>query len=280
MKYGIREAVDVVFKAASAMTLGTQTFAKGEPVIYFDSLKSSTVEGGATTVYAMGGKGNTRLLAWEGDKTVTFTFEDALISSTGLAILSGAGLIKAATGESLTSHRTVTATSTVTVEGTVPVDISAAIDASETFVTTDVFGMVLDSAGEIVTKLGVASATGATDLEFTAATAADVPVGSYTVLVDYYVTKDADITQIDITAEQFAGYFYIEGDTLFRRQQDGVDIEAQVIIPNAKIQTAFTLAMSPTGDPSSFTFTADAFPGVVKGNTEAKKVLYALQLAE
>lgn len=48
------------------MKIGNQVFEKDEPVIYFDTAKTSTVEGAATTVYATGGKGNSRLIAWEG----------------------------------------------------------------------------------------------------------------------------------------------------------------------------------------------------------------------
>lgn len=75
------------------MKIGNSEFTKDMPVLYFDSLKTSTVEGAATTVYATGGRGNSRLIAWEGEKTLTFTMEDALISPVGLAILAGAGLM-------------------------------------------------------------------------------------------------------------------------------------------------------------------------------------------
>lgn len=54
MKFGVRECVDVVFKALSAQKLGSHTFQAGEPVMYFDSLTTSTLEGAATTVYAQG----------------------------------------------------------------------------------------------------------------------------------------------------------------------------------------------------------------------------------
>ena len=37
MKYGIREICDVVLKAKASVKIGNKTFAKGEPVIYFDS---------------------------------------------------------------------------------------------------------------------------------------------------------------------------------------------------------------------------------------------------
>lgn len=66
MKFGVREICDVVLRAKSKQKIGNQTFEKDEPVIYFDTAKTSTIEGAATTVYAQGGKGNSRLIAWEG----------------------------------------------------------------------------------------------------------------------------------------------------------------------------------------------------------------------
>jgi hypothetical protein len=95
MKYGIREICDVVLKAKARMKIGNKVFYKDEPVLYFDTLKTSNLEGTATTVYAQGGRGNSRLIAWEGERAVTFTMEDALISTTGLAILTGANVIDA-----------------------------------------------------------------------------------------------------------------------------------------------------------------------------------------
>ena len=77
MKFGVREICNVVFKAKADTKIGTSTFKKGQPVLYIDSAKTSTIEGAATTVYAQGGRGNTRLIAWEGEKTLTFTVEDA-----------------------------------------------------------------------------------------------------------------------------------------------------------------------------------------------------------
>ena len=94
MKFGVREIANVVFKAKNLQKIGPYTFQKGQPVFYMDTAKTSTLEGAATTVYATGGRGNTRLIAWEGEKTLTFTVEDALLSPISFAMLSGAGLIK------------------------------------------------------------------------------------------------------------------------------------------------------------------------------------------
>ena len=106
MKFGVREICDVVFKAKSDVKIGNRIFKKGQPVLYIDTAKTSTVEGAATTVYATGGKGNTRLIAWEGEKTLTFTVEDALLSPMGFAVLSGAGLLKGKDEEVVHVHTT------------------------------------------------------------------------------------------------------------------------------------------------------------------------------
>jgi hypothetical protein len=108
MKFGVREICDVVLKAKANQKIGNKIFYKNEPVIYFDTLKTSSMEGAATTVYAQGGRGNSRLVAWEGERTVTFTMEDALISPAGFMILSGAGLIEASDKEVLKIHTTET----------------------------------------------------------------------------------------------------------------------------------------------------------------------------
>ena len=99
MKFGVREICDVVLRAKANQKIGNKIFYKHEPVIYFDTLKTSSMEGAATTVYAQGGRGNSRLVAWEGERTITFTMEDALISPVGFMILSGAGLIEADSGK-------------------------------------------------------------------------------------------------------------------------------------------------------------------------------------
>ena len=104
MKFGVREICDVVLKAKANQKVGNKLFYKGEPVIYFDTLKTSSMEGAATTVYAQGGRGNSRLVAWEGERTITFTMEDALISPAGFMILSGAGLIEGSEGAPIQVH--------------------------------------------------------------------------------------------------------------------------------------------------------------------------------
>jgi hypothetical protein len=83
MKFGIREVCDVHFEKFANSGEGPADF-------WIKSAKMTTLEGASTTVYAQGGKGNSRLIAWEGEKTLTFTVEDALISVDTFHALSGA----------------------------------------------------------------------------------------------------------------------------------------------------------------------------------------------
>lgn len=177
VQYGIREVCDLKF-----YELADDGGKKSEvPVFEIDTAKTSTLESSTTTVYAQGGKGNPRLIAWEGEKTLTFTVEDALISKEGFELLTG----------------------------------------------------------------------------------------------DITKTDDGIIT---IDQNHFAGYYYVEAKSLMRRDSNGKDYPLTIVLPRVKVQSGFTISMSPTGDPSTFNYVMDAFPGYVdtkaaEGTDNRKKVI-------
>lgn len=344
MKFGVREICDVVLKARAPMKVGNKVFYANEPVLYFDTLKTSSLEGASTTVYAQGGRGNARLVAWDGDRTLTFTMEDALISAEGFMILSGAGLIDATANNTIKQHVTEKTTAVVLAENKKSVQIYTTNLPYEN-ISKDgkrdgeyyIYAMLVDNdepvtepylptvmrtgtkakkfrynedtkvyeelvSDEAVTEAKDKGETIYYGLEIKAITEnADNNIKAYNlvdgktkndpdnphqlakfengvVLLDYYVEKASKAKQIEITAESFGGNFYLEASTLFRTQ-DGVDLPAEFIIPNCKIQSNFTFSMAATGDPSTFTFTLDAFPGTTRFNP-TKKVLAAIQIIE
>ena len=287
MKFGVREIANVVFKAKNSQKIGPYTFVKGQPVFYMDTAKTSTLEGAATTVYATGGRGNTRLIAWEGQKTLTFTVEDALLSPVSFAMLSGAGLIKAASDstDKIHCHQTTNAVAGFATgsTGTVEIDLTDALESAEKICpTAPIYVMELDAYGDITGKVTQGWAVDDTGkkLTFTNGDAAVAKTYTGAVMVDYYVIKNAStVSEMQIDAGNFAGYYYVEADTLFRRQSDGKDLPANITFPNVKIQSNFTFSMAATGDPSTFTFTMDAFPGYTYFD-RTKKVLCAIQVVD
>lgn len=281
MKFGVREIANVVFRAKNEQRIGNKTFAKGQPVFYLDTAKTSSMEGAATTVYATGGRGNTRLIAWEGEKTLTFTVEDALLSPVSFAMLSGAGVIKGTSAETIHFHQTTNAVISTAAAGSsgVEIDLDDALESGETICpTAPIYIMKLDSYGDLTGQVlpNWSVATGGRKLTLTNPTAADTGA----VMVDYYVLKQSDtVSELQIDAEHFGGYYYVEADTLFRRQADGKDLPANLTFPNVKIQSNFTFSMASTGDPSTFTFTMDVFPGYTYFN-HTNKVLCAIQVVD
>ena len=270
MKFGVREIANVVFRAKSKVKIGKTTFEPGQPVLYIDSAKTSTLEGAATTVYAQGGRGNARLIAWEGEKTLTFTVEDALLSPIGLSILSGAGLLSAE-DEASGVHVHMATTAYVGEDGII--NLADALGSEDVICKeAPLFIMKLEADGSLTGDIFKADSV--EDKQITSAAAA-----SKTVMVDYYVIKKKAVSEIQIDAENFAGYYYVEADTLFRRQDNGVDMPANITLPNVKIQSNFTFSMASTGDPSTFTFTMDAMPGYTYFD-KTKKVLCVIQVVE
>ena len=302
MKFGVREICDVVLRAKARQQVGNKIFYKNEPVIYFDTLKTSSMEGAATTVYAQGGRGNARLMAWEGERTVTFTMEDALISPEGFMILSGAGLIDAKTGDPIYQHVTENIDAsgvTVTGDGTVAtISISnkpyLPDDHGENFayvmfkkndeIISEPYIPVHETPNENadgtytirIPKEDVPGRKDENVQPFAGANGLPAKTEFDSVLVDYYVEQKSNAQQIDITPDKFGGNYYLEASTLFR-DTNGVDMPAEFIIPNCKIQSNFTFTMASTGDPSTFTFTMDAFPDYTRFNHK-KKVLAAIQI--
>lgn len=311
MKFGVREICNVVLRAKNRMQVGNKIFYKNEPVIYFDTLKTSSMEGAATTVYAQGGRGNARLVAWEGERTITFTMEDALISPEGFMILSGAGLIDATEGKPIYQHVTETVdVLDVNTESAddfiIPLKNKPFLPGGHNDAFDGNFAYVMFMRdGNIITEPYIPKHVEAEDGDVEV----DEETGKYlihvtehdcydeihentenyivgqlsdikfdSVLVDYYVERKAGAQQIEITPDKFGGNFYLEADTLFR-DQAGVDMPAEFIVPNCKIQSNFTFTMASSGDPSSFTFTMDAFPDYTRFD-HSKKVLAVIQVIE
>lgn len=276
MKFGVREICNVVFKAKADTRIGNSIFKAGQPVLYIDTAKTSTVEGAATTVYATGGRGNTRLIAWEGEKTLTFTVEDALLSPIGFSVLSGAGLFKKQGTE---VHVHTTSAANISASG--EIDLTDALGASEQIDRiAPVFVTRTEADGSITGDLCDNLTVSADGKKLTGAEFLTGKDDRNTVFVDFYIVKNsANVSELQIDAENFAGYYYVEASTLFRDQATGKDMPAEITLPNVKIQSNFTFSMAATGDPSTFTFTMDAFPGYTYFDNK-HKVLCVFQIVE
>jgi hypothetical protein len=270
MRFGVREICDVVFKAsANNQKVGNKVFKKYQPVFMIDTARTSNFEQAATTVYAQGGRGYARLLSWEGEKTMTFTVEDALMSPMGLAVLSGAGLINHAVGDSARVHCTVA--KTVGADGSIDIDLDdlkeeTGLDTATNFVVCNcipMYATVVGASGADADFLEIDELTDPVTVDAThnATLTVDAVNAGKNVIVDFYLAMTNSVQTITIGPEDFGGYFYVEAQTLFRDEATGKDVAANITFPKVKIQSGFTFTMAASGDPSTFNFVMDAFPG-------------------
>lgn len=270
------------------------------PAFSIDTAKTSSLEQATTTSYAQGGKGYNRLIAWEGEKTMTFTVEDALISPMGLAVLSGAGLINAS--EENKAHVHVTLDVALNNSGVATVSLAdlqeetGLADATEFNVcdsdAVPVYATVIDGSGAGIEFIPQSLAVGGGDtstytdavkvtkdkpVTFTVESALVDTYKNKTVKLDFYLVMASGVTEVEIKPNDFGGYFYVEAQTLYRREDTGLDMAAELIIPKVKVQSGFTFSMAASGDPSTFTFTMDAFPGYTMFD-RTKKVMCVMQI--
>lgn len=206
-QYGIKEVADVAF-------YDTETKA---PVIFFDTLKVSTIDETAQQVAATGGKGNASLIIWDFGKEITLNIEDALFSMKSMALMHGGALGKTANVQQTTSFR-------VQDDGSIP-----------------------------ATKNIPATALFYNDKEQEVQQADFNPGDIYIATWVEAVTGGADT--ITITAEDFPGTYEVIGDTWARNRNTGKDEAFQFVIPRAKVGSERSITMQAEGDPSTFPMT-------------------------
>lgn len=87
-QYGIKEVADVTLSSIHKKKDGS-----GEvyyvPALYIDTLKISSVEKTAENVWAEGGLGNSRLIAWDFGKQINVSLEDAVCTPASLGLCWG-----------------------------------------------------------------------------------------------------------------------------------------------------------------------------------------------
>lgn len=236
-KFGAKEVMDVILYDMST----------NKPVIFFDTLKTSSIEVTAEKVYARGGKGNAKLITWELNKEGKLTIEDALLSPKSLELISGVA--------------TTTGKQTVYMRQATEYDVSGSnpVDKGELFpLTANSSGVInlaykpKESATSILvytadddcgTPISMAGAQ-LSDKTLTVAEAANKKV------IVYYTFDSADTTETYvIDASHFSGTYKLVGNTVIRNRETGKDEAFQVVIPNLKWSSNLNLDFSAEGDP-------------------------------
>ncbi|UUV46969.1 major tail protein [Bacillus phage vB_BanS-Thrax5] len=228
-RYGLKEVANVIFFDV----------ATNKPVIFFDTLKVSTIENESESAEARGGQGNGRLMTWDFGRTATLTLQDALLSDVSLSLLAGTAV--KTTGIEVVGRETLVA-STVSTKVQVTLAETPKGGASKVAVYKVDKGVMGDEiTGFTVNAKAIEFATGVTD--------------GQSVMVFYSYDAPVGSTMVTFSGSKFPATYRVVGDTVVRGQ-DGVDRKMQFVIPKAKLQSTFNLTMD-AENVSTFDFTLD-----------------------
>ena len=295
-KYAIKEVADVMFYELD------QNGAPSAPVLYLDTLKTSTLSQSSEVVDARGGKGNPKLLSWDTNKELTIEMEDAVFSAKSLQIMFGGDMTVTDKDQevlkTLQYHEFNLAGDTspknkyleFTING-VPYYILTTMvtafsytkyDSTASPTTFEVEAPVPVPNDQVnwSKKCGKTAASGGTDL-----TAQKIDFITF----DLLDAKDSpadnvnpDIISrgmtIDIGANFNSNTYYITGDTYARNVASGQDEFLQFIIPKGKVSAEdVSLTMEADGDPATFSMTIQCLKSA--SGSMVRFVKYALKTA-
>ena len=247
-KYAIKEVADVMFYELDSKG------APSAPVLYLDTLKTSTLSQSSEVVDARGGKGNVKLLSWDTNKELTLEMEDAVFSAKSLAIMFGGSVKQNGTAQEVLktlSSDKFKATDTTKMLSFEVKDATYYID-----VTKVAWFKYVTDVNTKETKI--------TPIAITASTTAmpsDADFGTFDLLDAVTAASGgtgvvSDGLEINITSEFGDNTYYITGDTYARNVASGKDDFLQFIIPKGKVSAEdVSLTMEADGDPATFSMT-------------------------
>lgn len=228
--YALREVADLTF-----FDLTTN-----KPFLYIDYALTSTNEHSAETVYATGGKGNPRRIAFDGNRQSTLTISTQVIDFRLISLLAGAEVEKGVTN--VFKREVLTA---VDDAGSVKITLSEIPVTG----TVTVFPLSSDAVAGEEEEITVMDK----DIIITNGTAG-------TQYVAYYqFESNNNAEKISFKAKNFPKYCRIVGDTLIKNEATGENEPFQMVAHKAKPQANFTLTMASEGDPTTLEMTFDLF---------------------
>jgi hypothetical protein len=272
-KYAIKEVADVMFYELDSKG------APSAPVLYLDTLKTSTLSQSSEVVDARGGKGNVKILSWDTNKELTIEMEDAVYSAKSLGIMFG--------GDMKVYGDKQEVLKTLRFDPAQIMEASTASSSDKAYLTFDINGNKLYIAKTLITAFSYQKNDSGTITEVsepvpvavtsvnwaTGKVQAGEPAADTEQTVEFITFDLLDCTSspvarttdngvisggvtIDIGAEFNSNTYYITGDTYARNVASGKDEFLQFIIPKGKVSAEdVSLTMEADGDPATFSMT-------------------------
>ena len=266
-KYAIKEVADVMFYELDSKG------APSAPVLYLDSLKTSTLSQSSETVDARGGKGNVKLLTWDTNKEITLELEDAVFSAKSLGIMFG-GTMKnnSTTGQEVLKTLKASEINASTKTGETDYCIFNLKGQDYYIAKNRVTTFVYAEGSAVPTAVENPNWT-TKDFDFATFDLLDCTMSAAAATLENTAVKNG--IEINVDAEFGDNTYYITGDTFARNVASGKDEFLQFIIPKGKVSAEdVSLTMEADGDPATFSMTVNCLKAA--DGTMLKLIKYEL----
>ncbi len=222
----------------------------GNPVAKFDTLKLSTVEQTADTNDVQGGKGNPILARIPSNKQVNLTIQDAVMSMTYLAVVTGGEVVKSGTGSAIriAYNEKIKATA----EG---LKLTHKMPAGTTLWLAEVKDGIISErkarydapkdGGEIETITLKDAQWRPSDYTINADS-------EYQVFYNYDITKPEQAKELTVFSDVFAKTYRFVGDTELYNTFTGRNDALQIEVPRFALDNSYTFELNADGTAAVF----------------------------
>lgn len=222
----------------------------GNPIAKFDTLKLSTVEQTADTNDVQGGKGNPILARIPSNKQVNLTIQDAVMSMTYLAVVTGGEVVES--GESSAIRITYNEKVTAAEDG---ITLTYPLPAGSTLWLAEVSDGIISerkarydapSTGGTVSVISLSDANWRpSDYAITAGT-------EYQIFYDYDITTADQAKELTVFSDVFANTYRLVGDTELYNTSTGRNDAFQIEIPRFALDNNYTFELNADGTAAVF----------------------------
>ena len=228
------------------------------PVMYFDTLKITNVEGSNEKTDIQGGKGNATLASVSHTRNITAQFDDAIMTMSSLAVLTGGELIEGTDEAKIIMPNTEIVK---VAEGASTIKLSRKARKGSYVYVAEMIDGILSTATRLENKLDAETDEIPVADFHNYKDRANTDDATFRVFYEFemgYPTKTEELLQLTVLADKFAGTYRFVGDTLLYNQYTGNNDIFQIEIPRLQLDGTFAVDLNAATDAVVFSFNGSA----------------------
>lgn len=228
------------------------------PVMYFDTLTVTNLEGSAETTEVQGGQGNATLASISHSKSISLEFDDAIMTMSSLAVLTGGELREGTDDNKIIMPNTELVH---VADGATTIKLSKKARKNSYVYVAELIDGILSTATRTTDPLAEETDEIDISLFYNYKDRADTDTATFRVFYEYefgYPTKVEELNELTVLADKFAGTYRFVGDTLLFNQYTGVNDIFQIEIPRLKLDGSFSINLSAATEAVVFAFNGTA----------------------